>query len=83
MSHPTLRIATRRSPLALAQAHEVAQKLQAHHPQLAIQFLEMTTSGDRFLEKPLYEIGGKSLFVKELEHALLNDAVSPGCTLSS
>lgn len=62
-----LRIATRKSPLALAQAHEVAGRLAAPH-----EIIGMTTSGDKFLGQPLSEIGGKGLFTKELEEALLS-----------
>lgn len=65
-----LRIGTRQSPLALAQAHEVAAKLALPHD-----IVGMTTSGDKFLEQPLAEIGGKGLFTKELEDALLSGAV--------
>ena len=65
-----LRIGTRKSPLALAQAHEVAAKLAVPH-----EIVGMTTSGDTFLEQPLSEIGGKGLFTKELEEALLSGAV--------
>jgi len=70
MSH-TLTIATRESPLALWQATFVQKQLQRHHPHLTIHIKGMKTIGDNWLETPLYEIGGKSLFVKELEQALL------------
>lgn len=68
----TFHIATRQSPLALAQAQFVQQRLSQHFPQYNFELLGMTTSGDRFLDKNLFEIGGKGLFVKELEQALLN-----------
>ncbi|MDF1677682.1 MAG: hydroxymethylbilane synthase [Legionellaceae bacterium] len=72
MSSPTLlRIATRQSPLALWQANHVRTQLLAHHPHLTIELLPITTSGDRFLNTKLLDIGGKGLFVKELEEALL------------
>lgn len=67
-----LRIATRLSPLALWQANYARSKLLAHWPHLQIDLLPMKTSGDRFLQSKLLDIGGKRLFVKELEEALLN-----------
>lgn len=73
MSHPeTLIIATRKSPLALWQAEHVADRLRAIHPNLTVTLLGMTTQGDRILDAPLAKIGGKGLFVKELENGLLN-----------
>lgn len=67
----TLRIATRRSPLALWQARHVQGALQALHAGLEVVLVPMTTSGDRQLDGPLAQVGGKGLFVKELEDALL------------
>ena len=67
----TVRIATRRSPLALWQAHYVKRELERHHPGLSVSLLELVTRGDHILDTPLAKIGGKGLFVKELEHALL------------
>lgn len=69
----TLRIATRKSPLALWQAEHVASALRRLHPELEVELLTMTTQGDRILDSPLARIGGKGLFVKELEVALLED----------
>lgn len=66
-----LRIATRRSALALWQAEHVAARLRAAHPHLAVELVPMTTRGDRILDRPLADIGGKGLFLKELEVALL------------
>jgi hydroxymethylbilane synthase len=66
------RIATRKSPLALWQARHVADLLRARHPGIEVSFLEMTTEGDRFLGAPLSQVGGKGLFVKEIEQALLD-----------
>jgi hydroxymethylbilane synthase len=63
-------IATRESPLALWQARHVAERIRALHPALAIELLGMTTEGDRRLGSSLAQIGGKGLFVKELEEAL-------------
>lgn len=66
-----LRIATRKSPLALWQAEFIKNKLQAHYPSIKIELVKFTTTGDRFLEQSLSKIGGKGLFTKELERALL------------
>lgn len=65
-------IATRESPLALWQAHYVADRLRALHPQLTVELLGMTSRGDQLLDRPLYKVGGKGLFVKELETSLLD-----------
>ena len=67
-----LRIATRKSPLALWQAEFVKHALLKHHPELDIQLIAMTTEGDRQLMASLSKVGGKGLFVKELEQALLD-----------
>lgn len=67
-----LRIATRKSPLALWQANYVKNQLVAAHPHLEIELLEMSTQGDKILDTPLAKIGGKGLFVKELEQGLLD-----------
>lgn len=73
MSLPThLTIATRESPLALWQAEHAKQLLLTHWPQLTIELLPLKTSGDKFLNAKLLDIGGKGLFVKELEEALLD-----------
>ena len=66
-----LRIATRKSPLALWQAHFVRDALMRAHPDLEVEIIGMTTQGDKILDTPLAKIGGKGLFVKELEVALL------------
>ena len=71
MSTDLLRIATRKSPLALWQAEHVRGLLQAEHPGLRVELLTMSTQGDRVLDSPLAKIGGKGLFVKELEQAML------------
>ena len=68
----TLTIATRESPLALGQAEFVRAALLEAHPGLNVQLLGMTSRGDQLLESPLAKIGGKGLFVKELEEALLD-----------
>lgn len=72
MKQKIIRIATRQSPLALWQANFVKDKLLTHWPNLHIELLPMTTSGDKFLKDKLLEKGGKGLFVKELEDALLD-----------
>jgi hydroxymethylbilane synthase len=71
MSIETLRIATRKSPLALWQAEEVAKRLKVHHPHLDVSLVGMSTKGDKVLDSPLAKIGGKGLFVKELEQGML------------
>jgi len=63
-------IATRESALAMWQAHHIRQQLQALYPQIEIKILGMTTTGDQILDKTLSKIGGKGLFVKELEQAM-------------
>jgi len=68
-----IRIATRKSALALWQAEYVKRQLECHHPDLAVTLVTMTSQGDRILDAPLAKIGGKGLFVKELEQALLED----------
>lgn len=68
-----LRIATRQSELALAQAQLIGQSLINHHKNIHIEYVGMTTQGDILLDKALYKVGGKGLFVKELEKALLEN----------
>ena len=71
MSAPRrVRIATRESQLALAQTRMVAEALTVRHPGLTVELVPMTTKGDRVLDRPLAQVGGKGLFVKELEHAM-------------
>lgn len=67
----TLRIATRKSPLALWQAEHVKARLLAAHPGLEVELVTFSTQGDKILDTPLAKIGGKGLFVKELEIAML------------
>ena len=67
-----VRIATRKSTLALWQAEHVAAALRAAHPGIEVEILGMTTQGDKILDTPLAKIGGKGLFVKELEQGMLN-----------
>ena len=73
MSTRILRIATRRSQLALWQAEHVRARLEAAHPGIRVELVPLSTQGDRILDVPLAKIGGKGLFVKELETAMLED----------
>ena len=68
---PTIRLATRESALALWQTEHVAAKLREAHPGLEVVLVPMTTRGDQAIDQPLVEIGGKGLFLKELEVAML------------
>lgn len=72
MARKEIRIATRKSPLALWQAEFVKAELEKAHPGLTVTLLKMSTKGDRILDTPLAKVGGKGLFVKELEVAMLN-----------
>ena len=69
----SFRIATRRSKLALWQAHHVAGLLRRAHDDLDVELVQLTTQGDRILDRALADVGGKGLFVKELELALLEN----------
>lgn len=71
MSKKIIRIATRKSPLALWQAYYVRDQLLAQHDDLEVQLLKMSSKGDKILDVPLSKVGGKGLFVKELETGLL------------
>jgi hydroxymethylbilane synthase len=71
MNTNLLRIATRKSPLAMCQTHYVKQQLQQHFEDLTVEVLGLLTEGDKLLATPLSAIGGKGLFVKELERAIL------------
>lgn len=71
MTTETLRIATRKSALALWQAEYVKAQLEKFHPNLMVELVPMTTKGDIILDTPLAKVGGKGLFVKELEVAML------------
>jgi len=70
MSMKTLRIATRKSPLALWQTQHVAARLRAAHPGLEVALVPLSTRGDEVLDRSLSAIGGKGLFLKELEEAM-------------
>jgi hydroxymethylbilane synthase len=68
----TLRLGTRKSPLALWQAEHIRARLLALHTDLRVDLVTMTTEGDRILDTSLARVGGKGLFIKELEHGLLD-----------
>lgn len=70
MSKRTIKIATRKSALALWQAEFVKTELLKHHPGITVELVPMSTQGDRILDSPLAKIGGKGLFIKELEIAM-------------
>lgn len=69
----TLRIATRKSALAMWQAEYVKAQLEHFHPELSVELIPMVTKGDIILDTPLAKVGGKGLFVKELEVAMLEN----------
>ncbi len=71
MKKNILRIATRKSPLALWQTNHVRDALISIHPELQVEVMEMSTEGDKIIDTPLAKIGGKGLFVKELENGLI------------
>ncbi|GAW85115.1 hydroxymethylbilane synthase [Bathymodiolus platifrons methanotrophic gill symbiont] len=71
MTQRIIKIATRQSPLALWQAEYVADRLQQAHPGIKTELVKMVTKGDKILDAPLAKIGGKGLFVKELEQGML------------
>lgn len=73
MTQTTVRIATRRSPLAIWQAEFVRDELLRFHPELQVELVRIKTRGDKILDTPLAKVGGKGLFVKELENSILNN----------
>ncbi|OAN19167.1 hydroxymethylbilane synthase [Photobacterium jeanii] len=73
MTDKPIRIATRKSPLAMWQAEFVKAELEQAHPGLTVELVPMVTKGDVILDTPLAKVGGKGLFVKELEVAMLED----------
>ncbi len=74
-SIPDLRLGTRGSPLAMAQAHQVRDLLGAAHPGLEVEIVVIATTGDQVLDRRLSEVGGKGLFTKEIQEALLDDRI--------
>ena len=79
---PKIRIGTRNSPLALVPAYEIRDKLIKDYPEFSIEgkisIIKITTMGDRYLQGPLSDIGGKGLFTKEIDYALLNNEIDIG-----
>ena len=73
MNTQKLRIITRNSQLAMWQAQNVQEQLLSHYPNLNVEIIGVTTEGDRILDKSLEKIGGKGLFIKELEYQLLKN----------
>jgi hydroxymethylbilane synthase len=71
----TLRLGTRKSQLALWQAHYVRDALMQRHPGLSVELVTMTTEGDRILDRSLAKVGGKGLFIKELEQGLVENRI--------
>jgi len=71
----TLRLGTRKSQLALWQAHYVRDALMQRHPGLSVELVTMTTEGDRILDRSLAQVGGKGLFIKELEQGLVENRI--------
>ncbi len=74
MTEKIIRIATRKSPLALWQARHVATRLEGLFPEVRAELVQMVTRGDKILDAPLARVGGKGLFVKELEQGMLDGA---------
>ena len=68
-----IRIATRKSPLAIWQAEHIAKIIQDYDPDIKIEYVPLSTKGDEILDKKLADIGGKEVFVKNLEQALLDN----------
>lgn len=75
MSAFSLKLGTRGSMLAMAQANWVKERLEARWPRLVIELVPMRTRGDKILDTPLYQMGGKGLFLKEIEEALLRKEI--------
>lgn len=75
VSRPDLRIGTRGSPLALVQAHEVRDRLVRLHDGLAVEIVVISTTGDKVQDRRLSEVGGKGLFTKEIQEALLDSRI--------
>ncbi|MCF8026015.1 MAG: hydroxymethylbilane synthase, partial [Desulfobacteraceae bacterium] len=75
MTGKTVRIGTRGSKLALWQANWVKDRIAEHHPEIHVELEVIKTSGDKITDVPLAKVGGKGLFVKEIEEALLDGRV--------
>ncbi|WP_456464598.1 hydroxymethylbilane synthase [Persephonella sp.] len=70
-----IRIGTRKSKLALWQANHVAELLKKYYPDIQVELVKITTKGDKILDVPLAKVGGKGLFVKEIEEAMLRNEI--------
>ena len=70
-----LRIGTRGSALALAQSSWVKRRIEEHLPEIQVELRTIRTSGDRFIDAPIKEIGGKGIFTKEIEEALIGGEI--------
>ena len=75
MNHNTLRIGTRKSRLAMVQTEIVREEILAHFPFLGVEIVPMSTKGDQILDRSLTSFGGKGVFTKELEEALLRGEI--------
>lgn len=71
----TIKIGTRKSLLALAQSNHIKDQIEARHPDVTVELVKIVTKGDKILDVPLAKVGGKGLFVKELEEAMLRHDV--------
>ncbi|HHG73554.1 MAG TPA: hydroxymethylbilane synthase [Persephonella sp.] len=70
-----IRIGTRKSKLALWQANHIADQLKKHYPDIQVELVKIVTKGDKILDVPLAKVGGKGLFVKEIEEAMLRNEI--------
>ena len=75
-----IRLGTRKSPLAMAQARLAAEAIERAFPELTAELVPIMTRGDRILDRPLVEFGGKGAFISEFERALLEDALTERST---
>ena len=82
MNNNTLRIGTRKSRLAMVQTEIVREVILAHFPFLEIEIVPMSTKGDKILDRSLTSFGGKGVFTKELEDALINAYAAVGVKLN-
>ncbi len=80
MMDKKIRIGSRKSRLAVVQTELVMERIKRLHPQLELELVTMETTGDRRLDVTLDQIGGKGLFVKELDKALLSGRIDLACT---
>lgn len=78
--HSVIRIGSRESALAVRQAEIIRDLILEHEPETEIEIITMKTTGDKILDKSLEKIGGKGLFVKELDRALMEGRIDLLCT---